>query len=434
MAHLNKPTPSLRTAEGGTAKRVTPFQELKRTVLACMLWEDSFYESGVSVADRIKTLVPQCEPVRVSALAQIAREKFKLRHVPLLLVREMARHKTHTPVVAKTLDLIIQRPDELSEFLAIYWKDGKCPLAASVKKGLAKAFTKFDAYSLAKYNRDGAIKLRDVLFLCHARPIDPEQAAVWKQLVDGTLPTPDTWEVELSASNDKTASWTRLLAEKKLGGLALLRNLRNMKEAGITDADLRAAINDMRTDRVLPYRFIAAAKYAPNLEPELENAMLRGLDGHGRLPGHTILLVDVSGSMTAPISAKSDLRRIDAACALAMLLREVCETTEVRVFNTTGRPVPPRRGFALRDQIAASVTGGTKIGVAVGEVATTPHDRIIVITDEQTADSVRDPVVDKAYMLNVSSERNGVGYGKWTNITGWSEAVIDYIIEAEQAE
>ncbi len=434
MASLNKPVPSLRTAEGGVAKRITPFQELKRTTLACMLWEDGFYESGVSVADRIKALVPQCDPVRVSALAQVAREQFKLRHVPLLLVREMARHKTHTPLVAQTLDLIIQRPDELTEFLAIYWKDGKCPLAASVKKGLAKAFTKFDAYSLAKYNRDGAIKLRDVLFLCHARPLGPDQAETWKQLVAGTLPTPDTWEVELSASKDKKTSWTRLLAEKKLGGLALLRNLRNMKEAGITDADLRVAVNDMRTDRVLPFRFISAAKYAPNLEPELEAAMMRGLDGHGRLLGHTILLIDVSGSMSAPVSSKSDLRRIDAACALAMLLREICETVEVRVFNGTSKALPPRHGFALRDQIIASLGGSTRLGAAVKEVAAIPHDRLIVISDEQSEDSVPDPVASKAYMLNVASEKNGVGYGKWCHITGWSEAVIDYAIQAENAE
>jgi 60 kDa SS-A/Ro ribonucleoprotein len=29
--------------------------------------------------------------------------------------------------------------------------------------------------------------------------------------------------------------------------------------------------------------------------------------------------------------------------------------------------------------------------------------------------------------------RNGVGYGEWTHIDGWREAVIDYIAELESA-
>ena len=105
----------------------------------------------------------------------------KLRHAPLLLVREMARHKTHRALVSDTLGQIIQRAGELAEFVAIYWKDGRVPLSGQVKKGLAEAFPKFDEYQLAKYDRGGPIKLRDVLFLCQAKPRDQPQADVWKK-------------------------------------------------------------------------------------------------------------------------------------------------------------------------------------------------------------------------------------------------------------
>src|SRR5215469_8191783 len=120
MAKLNK---ILRvfTHEGAKGKRFTPEKELKRTLMNCLLWEDQFYEDGVSIADRIKLLVPQVEPKVVAALAIEAREQMKLRHAPLLLAREMARHEKHRVLVADTLARIIQRPDELTEFLAIYW-------------------------------------------------------------------------------------------------------------------------------------------------------------------------------------------------------------------------------------------------------------------------------------------------------------------------
>src|SRR5246127_4367446 len=171
LAHLARP----RTHEGAPAAAITPEQALRRSVLACMLWENEFYESGVTIADRIRDLVPQVEPARVAALAVEARTAMKLRHAPLLLVREMARHATHRGLVAETMSRVIQRADELAEFVAIYWKDGRAPLSGQVKKGLAAAFSKFDEYQFAKYERGRPIKLRDVLFLCHAKPRDDQQ-------------------------------------------------------------------------------------------------------------------------------------------------------------------------------------------------------------------------------------------------------------------
>jgi len=219
MSKLNK---ILRvfTHEGAKARRLTPEMELRRTLMNCLLWEDQFYEDGVSIADRIKALVPLVDPARVAALAIEAREAMKLRHAPLLVVREMARHETHRTLVADTLARVIQRPDEMTELLAIYWADAlgpmqqrkRQPVSAQIKKGLARALTKFDAYQLAKYDRDGAVRIRDVLFLVHAKPKDTDQAKVWKDLVDGTLAAPDTWEVSLSSGKDKAETFERLIA------------------------------------------------------------------------------------------------------------------------------------------------------------------------------------------------------------------------------
>src|SRR6266481_5143960 len=177
----------LRTHEGAPARHVPTEMQLRRSVLACLLWESQFYEDGVEIAGRIAELVPKVAAEKVAVLAVEAREKMKLRHAPLLLVREMARHATHRGLVADTLARLIQRADELAEFVAIYWKDGRLPLSAQVKKGLAAAFPKFDAYALAKYDRGGPIKLPDVLFLAHAKPRDAAQAGVWKKLIWGRL-------------------------------------------------------------------------------------------------------------------------------------------------------------------------------------------------------------------------------------------------------
>jgi 60 kDa SS-A/Ro ribonucleoprotein len=432
-----------RTHEGAPAAILSPEQALRRSVLSCMLWENEFYEDGVRIAGRIQDLVPRVAAEKVAALAVEARERMKLRHVPLLLVREMARHATHRGLVGETLARVIQRADELAEFVAIYWAGGRQPLSAQVKKGLAAAFAKFDEYALAKYDRAGAVRLRDVLFLSHARPVDAAQEALWKRLAANELATPDTWEVALSSAGRGEAAtrrevWERLLAERKLGALALLRNLRNLEQAGVDEGLVFSSLAALKTDRVLPFRFLAAARNAPQWEEALELAMFRALDGRGtRLPGHTVLLVDISGSMEVALSNRSEMRRCDAAYGLAILLREIAEKVTIYTFSEQAQLVPSRRGMALRDALDKSQAhGGTYLGRALAHVEsnTRPgYDRLVVITDEQSHDHVHSPR-GKGYVINVASNRNGVGYGEWTHIDGWSEAVVDYIAELESGD
>jgi 60 kDa SS-A/Ro ribonucleoprotein len=421
----------LSTHEGAPAVVINTEEQLRRSVLACMLWEEEFYEDGATIAERIAGLVPKVEAGKVAALAIDAREKMKLRHAPLLLVREMARYTTHRGLVAETLARVIQRADELSEFLAIYWKDGRQPLSAQVKKGLAAAFTRFDAYALAKYDRADAVKLRDVLFLTHAKPLTAEQAFTWRQLVEGTLPSPETWEVRLSRGEQKREVWESMLIENRLGALALLRNLRNMQAAGVDPELVRYALEVIRVERMLPFRFIATARHAPQWEPWIEQAMFASLNGQVRLMGKTVLLVDVSGSMDAKLSARSEMLRMDAAAGLAVLLREIAEEVSIYTFSEALAVVPALRGFALRDAIVHSQPhGSTQLGRALNELRER-CDRLVVITDEQAHDSVPAPKYGRGYMVNVASYRNGVGYGAWTHIDGWSEAIIEYIRSVE---
>ncbi|MBL8545051.1 MAG: TROVE domain-containing protein [Hyphomonadaceae bacterium] len=440
MVKLNK-SQAARTHEGAKGRAFTPEQQLRRALMNSMLWESQFYEDGVAIAERMAALVPKVKAERVAALAIEAREDMKLRHAPLLIVREMARHETHRGLVADTLERVIQRPDELTEFLAIYWVDAlgpmqqrkKAAVSAQVKKGLARAFAKFDAYQLAKYDRDGAVRLRDVLFITHAKPKDEAQEKIWKQLIDGKLASPDTWEVALSGGADKKETFERLIADKKLGALALLRNLRNMQVAGVSKKAIGKALDEMRTDRVLPYRFIAAAQHAPDLEPELEHAMFRSIEGHAKLAGKTILLVDVSGSMDSPLSGRSEMRRLEAAVGLAILAREIGEDIEIYTFSDKVKKIAPRRGFALRDAIVTSQPhGGTWLGKAVAEVDR-KDARLIVFTDEQSHDAVDAPK-GVGYMVNVASYQHGVGHGPWRRVDGFSEKILDWIIASEAAE
>lgn len=405
---------------------------LRRVTLATMLFEDQFYVDGQSNAELIKNLVPKVDPKLVQALAVQARSQYKLRHVPLLLARELAR-KGNLP--ASVLTDIIQRPDEMGEFVAHYWAEKKQPLSNQVKKGLAACFSKFNEYQLAKWDKNSAsIRIRDVMFLTRPKPANTDQEALFKRIADDALVTPDTWEVALSGGADKRETFTRLMEEGKLGALAFLRNLRNMRDAGVSYNLISSYANNLDVSKVLPFRFIAAARIVPEYKDMLEKLMLKALTSMPKLPGKTRIIVDVSGSMFgAKISAKSDLERFDAAAALAVMCRELCEQVEIYSFSTTAIRVSSTvRGFALVEAIRNSQGhGGTNLRAAMLRInGMGSATRDIVFTDEQSI-SKPDAPQGRGYVINVASYKNGIDHKDWVEINGFSEVVFDYIREYE---
>lgn len=430
-----------KTHEGATAAIINAEQQLRRSVMSCLLFEKEFYEDGEEIVGRIKKLAAAVDPVVLAEIANEARNVMQLRHVPLLLLEVLSRTGAGRTdhLVAKTIGRVIQRADEMAEFIAIYTGGGDRRTAkpghgrqfsAQVMRGLAFSFRGFDDYQLAKYDRDGKVKLKDVMRIVRPKPLTPEESIRFKAARQGTLAAPDTWEVALSGGANKKETFERLLREKKLGYLALLRNLRNMANAGVDPALVQDAIILRKgAARVLPFRFIGAARAVPMLEPWLDKALIAQIGEMPSFAGKTTILVDVSGSMDWALSGKSDLKRIDAAAALASIF-----PGEVRVltFSNNVVEVPPRKGMAGVDAVIKSQAhGGTYLGAAVAHVNAMGGDRLVVISDEQTADRVPDPVAKFAYMINVASAKNGVGYGRWTHIDGFSENVFRFMREFE---
>lgn len=418
------------THEGAyAAPRISVEQQLRRSVLSCLLWEREFYEDGVSIADRIVDCASKVRPEILAALAIEAREVFNLRHVPLLLLDVLS--KTGPELTAATVSRVLQRADEPAELMSIYWRNGRKTIPRQMRIGIARALTKFDAYQFAKYDRDGTIKLRDVLRIARPKPINEEQSALWRQVKDRSLKAPDTWEVALSAGDNKKEVFERLLREGKLGYFALLRNLRNMVQAGVDSTLVNNAIIARKNGahRVLPFRYVAAARAAPQFEPAIDKALCAAITELPIYSGRTFILVDVSGSMEWAISAKSDMTRMDAAAALGAIIPG---DVQLFTFSDSLMEVPARRGMAGVDVIINSQAHrGTHLGLAVAEINKMPHDRLIVITDEQSHDTVPHSA-QHGYMINVGSYQNGVGYGPWVHIDGFSEGVLRFIHETER--
>ncbi len=444
QANLRQRTAGVRTHEGAPAQTGNVLHQLRRAVTSCLLWEKTFYESGEDIADRIHNLANKCDANFVADLAVEVRKQHGLRHAPLWLILSLLpRDDITSKAKADAITNVISRCDELTEVIAMYWaskahngKEGVLPNA--LKHGVANAFEKFDAYQFAKYRGEGkSVTLRDALFLTHPKP-SKEREDLYKRIADGKLKTPDTWEVGLSTGGDKKETFTRLLSEEKLGYLATLRNIRNMVEAGVSKQLIKDRLDSPKGRRgVLPFQFISAAVMVPGFEDVLDNAMIACLKEMQMFPGKTCILVDTSGSMSSNVSERSILQRVDAAAGMAIMARELCDDVKVYAWSTICKEVPARRGMALRDAIKGMDVGWSTHGDEAVQRALVdgPWDRCIMVTDMQLHTRLRAwPEIAHKYLVNVASYENGVGYGNWNWIDGFSAQTLRYMRELEAIE
>jgi len=323
----------------------------------------------------------------VARLAVYARHKMHMRSAPLVLVTELAKIHSGNNLIAKTTEEIIARADEITELLACYQllneREGLKKLnrlSKQLQKGLAAAFNKFDEYQFSKYNRDGNIRLRDALFLVHPKAIDEKQQLLFNKIAANKLETAYTWETELSAlgqnhfENETVRAeafknkWEELIDSNKLGYMALLRNLRNILQAGVSYGHLQevceviSSAEKIAKAKQFPFRYLAAYRElqqaeiqvtAPGLSEKIKNllfgntgytgdllealekaamqsaALIAGFDQQTRV----LLACDVSGSMQTPISPKSKIQLFDIGLMLAMLLQSRYKNVVVGMFG-----------------------------------------------------------------------------------------------------
>jgi len=420
--------------EGAAAYQLTPALELYAAVATAAL-SDQFYEKADTRLARLRELIAQNEPLFVARLAVYAREKLHLRSVPLVLTVELARLHRGDNLVSRLVARVVQRADEITELLAFYalanerqGTNGKAPvktlnrLSKQLQKGLALSFNRFDGYQLAKYDRAGQVRLRDALFLVHPQAKDAAQQALFDQLVRGELPTPYTWETELSAQGQQTfaneaerqaafkAKWEELISSGKLGYMALLRNLRNVLEADVSARAVQkvcATLADrsaVARSKQLPFRFLAAYREVlelksgrvPGVLAALETAIshsianLRGFDANTRV----LLACDVSGSMQQPISARSKVLLYDIGLVLAMLLQSRCQHVVTGMFGNIWKRISLPSGQVLRNvqemyRREGEVGYSTNGHLVVYELRQSREvvDKVMIFTDCQLWDS-----------------------------------------------
>ncbi|MDR1980991.1 MAG: TROVE domain-containing protein [Tannerellaceae bacterium] len=447
----------------------------------------TFYEAMPQRLERLRELIEENDPQFVAHLAVYAREEMNLRSIPLILTVELAKIHIGDLLLSRLTARVIQRADEITELLAYYQlangrekKKKLNRLSKQLQAGLQKAFNKFDEYQFAKYNRKGEIKLRDALFLVHPKAKDEAQQLLFDKIAGNSLQTPYTWETELSDLGKKqfeseelkqeafTQKWEELIDSNKVGYMALLRNLRNILQANVSNNHIDhvcqrlASKEHVLTSKQMPFRFLAAYRelsevnsgYTSKMMDALENAVqvsagnIAGFDASTRV----LIACDVSSSMWEPISERSKIMNYDIGLMLAMLLKSRCKNVVSGIFGDTWKVVNlPSSGilsnvdafYQREGEVGYSTNGHLVIANLIERGII--MDKIMVFTDGQLWNSSDDDTVQlrdvwkqykklapqaKLYLFDLA------GYGLTpldiSNkdvylIAGWSDKIFDML-------
>jgi hypothetical protein len=429
----------LATAEGGRGWERDVRSELFLLAITNLVAEDTFYESGRQRDDRFSALVQQAtrdDPEWTARLIRWLRSEANMRSASIVAAAEYA--KAGGPGPRQVVASALQRADEPGEFVA-YWhaKYGRT-LAGGKQRGLADAVTRlFTERAALKYDgASNAYRLGDVVELVHPTASAPWQDDLFRHLIDRRHDRPSpriTERLPLVAARaaaeavppaerrahlseltpaqragflrDAGATWEWLsgwlqgpmdaLAWEavipSMGYMALLRNLRNFDEQGVSDAvaaQVAARLADpaeVAASRQFPLRFLSAYRAAPSLRWSwpLEQAVQHSLANVPALPGRTLVLVDLSGSMWSPLSTRSQAQRWEAAALFGFALGLRAESADVVVYGSSHERVPLVPAGSLLSSIAGlRGMGGTD---TFGTLAATyaGHDRVVILTDEQ---------------------------------------------------
>ncbi|WP_137990119.1 TROVE domain-containing protein [Streptomyces vilmorinianum] len=464
-----------RTHEGGVGVLRDARSELFLLAVTNFVSQRTFYESGADRDDRFAALVRKLaveDPEWTAGLLAWLRRDGNMRTASLVGAAEYVKARLDAgaetgPTNRRVVASVLLRADEPGELIGYWTSTYGRNIPKPVKRGVADAVRRlYNGKSLLKYDTVGkGYRFGDILNLVHASP-DPEKA--WQgELFRYALDRRHNPDTAVPPESDRTLTAHRALmalpvAERRavvtgpdgarrlaeagmtwealagwlqgpmdaaaweavipsMGAMALLRNLRNFDQAGVSDevaAQVAAKISDpvvVAKSKQFPFRYLAAFQHAPSLRWSypLERALGHSLANVPALPGRTLVLVDRSGSMWTRLSDRSELNRADAAAVFGAAVAMRAADADLVEFGTSSARVKYRTGESVLKVLGRfGELGGTDTTEAVRKHYK-GHDRVLIVTDEQAAYShYGDPtaqVPDRVpvYTWNLAGYRTG---------------------------
>jgi 60 kDa SS-A/Ro ribonucleoprotein len=493
MSRFNLSTDStVINHEGMKAYELSPEFRLYSHVCNSLL-ADQYYRDADKGASELETLVKSCNPDFVANLAAYARNEMHLRSVPIYLATLLnLRPDKPRSLARQTYRRVIQRADEITEalgcFAALNKNVGSKTVGAhTVKKTLAKRPAqlvraikdvfeegRFDRYQYAKYNRDGAIKLKDALFLARPKPRDTSMAETFQKIANDGLEAPYTWEVEMSRLGQefkgqelidaKQAKWAELVISKRLGHMALLRNLRNILELSpgpeFVDVLCGQLVTGAAHGKQFPFRYWSAYKSLSDIgEPFTKGKVIGALNDCLRmstqrfpqLQGNVLIACDTSGSMDTALTPKASIQRSEVGLVLGMAMAAASPHSVTAAFadhlglmRSSGNPIADiEHALEKRGALGHGTNGWIVLDWMLRQ--NIPVDNLVMFTDCQLYGGPFEQLWLKYKQKNLKAKLwlfDLAGYGNTPVkiqhgahlICGWSDRIFEVVDRIQKGQ
>mgnify|MGYP002777096297 CR=1 FL=1 len=472
------------SANGNLQFKKEPLQMLYELTVSTLFGKGTYYKSGDQLVQEmrkhVKTAVQMDALDFVANLAIHARTEMNIRTIPVVLVVEFAKALRESGKsydnMRKLVGDVIQRADQITDLYAyaleVFGDKGKVPMA--IKRGVGDAFNKFQEYHFAKYNRDGAVKFRDVLRIVHPEAATVEQGFVFEKIMKETLETPYTWETELSTNGQKPVAerktpkqlWTELVQSGKVGYMALLRNLRNIHQAGLDGDVIKEHVASVISDpkrvaksKQLPFDFVEAYSIVKDLDTKMSTAVSKAIDlSVGNIPqlGNKVwLIVDYSGSMghdpmerggnTYSTSTQSAISTATLLAAALIKANGDADNLAVTIFGSSAKTL---KGVDANNSVLGikkellshrhgAIAGSTNFHAALQEKSRLGFepDTIVVLSDGEVngfpysaiKQVAGKSVIKLAVNLSASTTTPLSKQDGWFAVAGWAPAMFKWV-------
>lgn len=461
-----KVIPTVVNHQGGTGYQYDPKQELV-AILATGL-DNKFYEKVGEREQRLSKVIAEVSikdklfAAKALIYARTVMGQRTVTHFGAVdLAKVLSGDELGTRFFSKrhrkeNRGGIIFRLDDMLEIAACYQarNPGK-PFSNAIKKGFKSALETADEYELAKYQaKNSTLSLVDIVNLVHPKP-SKTMAPVFAKLMKGELKQFNTVEdkntkagqdvaakvksgaitkaeAEVELKEAKEDNYAELITNRKIGYLALLRNLRNILKTG-ANKDIVAGACGLLTDEklikqslVFPHQIDLALEIildefgasgarpfivALNSAYELAIPNLTELFPSGR----TAVVFDSSGSMSQPVKLASRKNGSEYAINKAALIAATLakgigsDVYHFADYCTQIKFNPLDTVNTLKNQFL-SQQGKVGYGTSFNSILSTlggRYDRVFVISDMQGKDRLETQDYRNTHIYSIDI----VGYG-----------------------
>lgn len=332
MSRFNaKSTPAMAESYEGAELYEKSLEEEWVNFIFSSLMQDGFYESADEQMERYtdltKRMIEKYGPVFAAKAACFSRNELGLRSISEYTAAILNDYKFDTK--REFFRNYFRRPDGVAEVFAAIQSLGSKRSHALVR-GAGDYLSSLGEYQISKYKMSGKeFNLFDLINITHAH------SAAIDAYKNDILGDADTWENRISNAGSKEKrdeNWRDMVESRKLGYLALIRNLNNIIEAAPSIEWMEEYVCPQLTNEisikkslVFPYQIFTAYKFLKHppmcVMSALDKAFRISVANMPKLDGSTAIILDVSGSMETPISEKSlvSIKEAGAVYAAAIL-------------------------------------------------------------------------------------------------------------------